>query len=57
MPLKSFGCSICGAQAPKKYRAHGKFAERMRWLWRHRKSKHPSAHKRSTAKGLKTRGY
>lgn len=57
MPLKSYGCSICGKQAPKKLRAHGKFSERMEWLWRHRKKHHPTAHKRSVAKSLKARGY
>jgi len=57
MPLKSFGCSICGRQAPKKLRADGKFSERMRWLWHHRARKHPTAHKRSVAKSLKARGY
>jgi len=55
MPLESFACSICGRQAPKKLRAHGKFSERMKWLWRHRKAKHPTAHKRSIKKSLRAR--
>ena len=55
MPLKSFGCSICGAQAPKKLREHGKFSERMKWLWSHRKAKHPAAHKRSVTKSQRTK--
>jgi len=42
MPYKTWGCSICGAQAPKKLRAHGKFAERMKWLRRHYQKKHPA---------------
>lgn len=40
-PLKSFGCSICGKQVPKKYRADGMFEERMAWLRRHYKHSHP----------------
>ena len=56
-PLKSYGCNICGQQAPKKLRAEGKFSERMKWLWKHRKEQHPTAHKRSVAKGLKAKGY
>ena len=55
MPLKKFECSICGAKCPKKYLADGKFAERMRWLWRHRKRKHPRAHRKSVKKSLATR--
>ncbi len=50
MPLESFKCSICGAQAPKKYREHGQFSKRMAWLRRHRKRMHPAAHKRSVRK-------
>ena len=41
MPLKSFGCSICGRQAPTEYRQDGKFKERMSWLRRHYKRFHP----------------
>lgn len=55
MPLKSFVCSICGAQAPKKLREHGKFSERMKWLRDHRAKKHPMAHKRSVVKSRKAR--
>jgi len=55
MPYKTWGCSICGAQAPKKLRAHGKFSERMKWLWKHRKKYHPTAHKRSVAKSQRNR--
>ena len=51
MPLKSFGCGICGAQAPAKYREHGQFSARMAWLRRHRKRKHPTtALKKSSRK-------
>lgn len=56
MPLKSFGCSICGVQAPKKLRAEGKFSERMKWLWKHRQRTHWVAHKRSVARSLRARG-
>ena len=55
MPLKRFRCSICKAYCPKKYLADGKFAERMHWLWRHRKRKHPTAHKKSVKKSKATR--
>ena len=55
MPLESYGCSICGKQAPKHLREHGKFAERMAWLRRHRKAKHPTAFRKSIRKGIKAR--
>jgi len=55
LPLKSFNCSICGAHSPKKYLAEGQFDKRMAWLRRHRKRKHPSLHKKSTAKMLRTK--
>ena len=42
MPLKTFGCSICGRQAPKDLREHGFFEERMAWLRKHRKKYHPN---------------
>ena len=45
MPYKTWGCSICGTQCPKKYRAHGKFSERMKWLRNHYKQKHPAKFK------------
>ena len=54
-PLKSFGCSICGKQAPKGLRKDGKFEERMSWLMSHKKRYHPKAHKKSIEKGLRTR--
>lgn len=41
MPFKTYGCSICGKQAPKELRAHGKFKERMKWLREHYKRNHP----------------
>jgi len=50
MPLKSFGCSICGKQAPVAYRADGKFEERMAWLRRHRKKMHPRKFRESYRK-------
>jgi hypothetical protein len=50
MPYKTFGCSICGKQAPTKYRADGMFEERMAWLRRHRAQHHPTAFKASVKK-------
>ena len=41
MPLKSYGCSICERQAPKRLRADGEFEGRMKWLRRHYKRFHP----------------
>jgi len=55
MPLKSFRCSICGASAPRKYLAHSQFEKRMAWLRRHRKARHPSAHRKSVRKAVRTR--
>ena len=40
-PLETFKCSICGENAPKRLRQHGKFEERMSWLRHHYKQKHP----------------
>jgi len=54
-PYKTFGCSICGMQAPKELREHGTFAERMKWLRSHRKKYHPELFKKSIKKGVKTR--
>jgi len=55
MPLESFGCRICGKQAPQRLREDGMFEERMAWLRRHRKKKHPAAFRKSVKKGVKTR--
>ena len=55
MPYKTFGCSICGKQAPKKLREHGTMSERQQWLWHHRKHEHPKAFKASIRKGIETR--
>ena len=55
MPLKSFKCSICGVRCPRKYLTHSKFKNRMSWLRRHRKKKHPKAHRKSTRKTLRTK--
>lgn len=41
MPYKTFGCSICGKQAPRALRADGKSEERWSWLRRHYKKNHP----------------
>ena len=54
-PLKSYGCSICGEQAPTTCRADGKFEERMAWLLSHRKKHHPKAHRESVKKAVRTR--
>jgi hypothetical protein len=40
MPYKTWGCGICGKQAPKNLREHGKFQERMNWLRKHYKATH-----------------
>lgn len=53
--LKSFGCSICQRQAPKKLRAHGKFSERMAWLRHHYRDKHPERFKAMYKKAAKTK--
>lgn len=45
MPYKSFGCSICGKQAPKELRRDGKSEERWSWLRRHYKRHHPGKFK------------
>ena len=55
MPYRTWGCSICGKQAPKKLREHGKFAERMDWLRKHRKKHHPVAFRKSERKGVATK--
>lgn len=54
-PLKSFKCSICGASAPRKYLEESQFANRMKWLRRHRRRKHPAAFKKSIRKGVRAR--
>lgn len=55
MPLKRFRCSICGARARKELLQDDMFEKRMRWLWRHRKRKHPKAHRESVKKSKATR--
>jgi len=45
MPYRSWDCSICGMQAPKKLREHGMLAERMKWLRHHCKKYHPDEFK------------
>ncbi len=52
MPIKTIHCRICG----KPIRGET-FEERMAKLRRHRKQKHPTAHKRSIAKAMVTKGY
>lgn len=51
MPMQTVHCSICG-KAIKGY----DFKERMDKLRHHRKLKHPSAHRQSIKKGLRTKG-
>jgi len=55
MPYETWGCSICGKQAPKKYRADGYFEERMEWARQHRAKYHPAAFAASVKKGVATR--
>lgn len=52
MPMRTVHCHLCG----KAIRGYD-FAERMKKLRHHRKQKHPSAHKRSVAKAMVTKGY
>jgi hypothetical protein len=49
---KRFHCRICGRAVPSK---HKTFQSRMAWLRRHRKRKHPKAHKKSVKKTIKTK--
>ena len=51
MPMKTVHCRLCGK--PIKGRD---FAERMKKLRHHRKEKHPTAHRKSVKKTLKTKG-
>lgn len=46
MPLKSYGCSVCGEQAPKVLRKEGQLEKRFKWLRRHYKKQHPREFKR-----------
>jgi len=55
MPYKTWGCSICGAQAPEELRGHGKFKERMTWLREHYAFHHPTAYKRMMKKASRKR--
>lgn len=55
MPLLKFTCSVCGARCPKEYLAEGRFKDRMAWLRRHRKRKHPTAHAKSVKKAVETK--
>jgi len=50
MPMKTVHCSICG-----KAISGVDFGERMKKLRKHRKKMHPTAHKRSVKKTLKTK--
>lgn len=45
MPYKTWGCSICGKQCPKKYREHGQWIKRMAWLREHYEGNHPAEFK------------
>jgi len=55
MPLKSFNCSICGAKCPSAYLRHGHMSDRMKWLRRHYKRKHPREFARMYIKKIKTK--
>jgi predicted RNA-binding protein YlxR (DUF448 family) len=50
--VKRVHCSKCGRISPKTATT---FPKRMAWLRRHRKHKHPTAHKKSVKKTLKTK--
>ena len=52
MPMKTVHCRLCGKAIKGR-----NFAERMAKLRHHRKQKHPTAHKRSVAKAMVTKGY
>lgn len=45
-------CKLCGTASPSDKVT---FKEQMAWLRRHRKLKHPKAHKKSVKKTLKTK--
>lgn len=45
-------CSICGKASPSYAKT---FDKQMAWLRRHRKEKHPKAHKKSVRKAQKTK--
>jgi len=45
-------CSICGQISPEDVK---NFEERMAWLRRHRKEKHPEAFRKSVKKAVETR--
>jgi len=55
VPYKTWGCSICGTQAPKSLRSHGNFSERMKWLREHYKLHHPDEFEKMVRKAQRTR--
>lgn len=55
MPYKTWGCSICGMQAPKALREHGQFANRMKWLREHYKLHHPDEFQKMMHRAVQTR--
>jgi hypothetical protein len=55
VPYKTWGCSICEAQTPKRLREHGMFGERMKWLREHYKLHHPDEFQRMVRKAVRTR--
>ena len=55
MPYKSWGCSLCRMQTPKKLRSHGKFAERIRWLRLHYHRYHPAEFEKMVRKVVRIR--
>jgi len=55
MPYKTWGCSICGMQAPVELRRHGQFANRMKWLREHYKLHHPDEFQKIMRKAVRTR--
>jgi len=55
--LKTFGCSVCKKQAPRKLRKEDEydFGKRMAWLRRHYELNHPRKFKAMTEKAVATR--
>jgi hypothetical protein len=50
--VKRVHCSLCGRISPKTAET---FDKRIAWLRRHRKRKHPKAHKKSVKKTIRTK--
>lgn len=55
MPYKSYGCKVCGKQAPTRLREHGTEAERWDWLRKHYMTDHPHKWKEWQKKSAQTK--